>query len=82
MSYESEMVGQKPGKKGSNNYEGEMMGEKMKKAPSKTIGTAKDGTTFKKGGAVKKAMGGVGKMRHDEADSKGMPKSKRHPQKM
>lgn len=86
INYEADFVGE--GKKGKKSYESEMMGttpvKKVNKAVGQPLGPmkgpkagkmdAEHHQNFKKGGAVKKmAMGGVGKIRHKEANSKGEP---------
>jgi hypothetical protein len=78
--YEKQMVGERPGSKAHHfNYESEMKGERAVSKPSsrhqskRGLHDMEHGQLFKRGGH-KKAAGGVGKIRHEQATRSGMPR--------
>jgi hypothetical protein len=89
--YEHHMVGEMPGKKAHHfSYESEMRGERAVSRPSsrhqskRGLHDMEHGQLFREGGTAtakrgghKKAAGGVGKIRHEQATSSGQPRGAR-----
>lgn len=89
--YEREMVGERPGSKAHHfNYESEMRGERAVRKPSsrheskRGLHDMEHGQLFRDGGMAhakrgghKKAVGGVAKIRHNQATASGQPRGAR-----